>query len=93
MTVNLARVNQLSGDLQNGSKDIAGILETLDGQVKTLIGSWEGAAQNSYHEAQKQWDASLKRINELLAKISTAVSTISGQYADTDKSNAARFGG
>ncbi|MFT8636939.1 MAG: WXG100 family type VII secretion target [Pseudoclavibacter sp.] len=85
------QVNSLSAEIARGADGIRNELETLDSQVKQLIGSWDGAAQQSYHVAQVEWNKSLSEIQQLLQTISQKTAEISSTYVSSDNSSAKRF--
>lgn len=86
-----AQVVLLAEQISNGSKGIQQKLEELDAKVGVLRQSWDGAAQESYDQAQAKWTKQLVELNELLARIATTTVQLSNDYVDRDKSSAGRF--
>lgn len=93
MSVQPAQLEAMSGEIRNDSNQIQSALDTLDGQVRQLIGAWEGEAQTMYHTAQRDWDNKIKELNELLNRISQKTAEIGAGYTSADQRGAANFGG
>lgn len=91
-TVRPEQVHTLSESIKTGANGIQQELETLDGKVQKLIGSWDGDAKEAYYAAQRDWDKKLTEIREILTKISSATDTIATQYTATDQKAAGYFG-
>ncbi|MBT1174546.1 WXG100 family type VII secretion target [Bifidobacterium sp. LC6] len=84
-------VESLSADIANDAKGIAQELDNLQNEVKTLIGEWDGSAQEAYHRAQQDWTTKLQEMNQILGQISQVTSEIAQQYVESDNRSAARF--
>ena len=91
MSVRPEQVTVLAGEIDRGANGIQNELDQLDSQVKTLIGQWDGAAQQSYHVAQTEWNKSLTAIRELLTQFAGKTREISSQYVDSDNRSARHF--
>ncbi|GMA36207.1 WXG100 family type VII secretion target [Demequina litorisediminis] len=63
----------------------------LDKKVATLKASWNGQAQASYDEAERQWNKSISDLQQLLAQIANKTDEISNSYVSTDNQAAKRF--
>lgn len=84
-------VSNLASDIATDVQGISEALDDLDSQVRSLISNWDGSAQEAYHTAQAQWTQDLQEMNTILSQISSATSTISQQYVESDNRSAARF--
>lgn len=84
-------VQSLAANLGTDSRNIASSLETLEGKINILIGSWEGAAQEAYRSAQVRWNSDLQEMNNILEQISRATSQIADDYVSVDNKAAGRF--
>lgn len=91
MSVKPEQVVALAGQIRTGSNGIKSQLEQLDGEVSKLRGSWNGAAQAAYDDAQRKWTQSLTALNTLLEQISQKTEEMSHGYVSSDKSSAGRF--
>ncbi|RSX47174.1 WXG100 family type VII secretion target [Bifidobacterium castoris] len=92
ISVKPAQVQTLAQDIMTDSRGIDAKFEELEGQVRTLIGQWDGEAREAYYDAQRKWNARLQEMNQILAKISNATTQIAQQYVDTDNRAAGFFG-
>lgn len=92
MSVRPEQVNALAGQIRGGSQSIRAELDRLESEVNKLRGAWGGEAQVAYDQAQLKWNRSLSEMQQLLTQIAGKTEEISGQYQQTDKSAAGRFG-
>ncbi|WP_036283648.1 WXG100 family type VII secretion target [Microbacterium luticocti] len=90
-SVNPEQVVTLAGNIRNGAQGIGQELEQLDRAVATLRGSWDGAAQEAYGEAQRKWRQSLSSMNQLLEQIAHKTEEMSHGYVHSDKKSSGRF--
>lgn len=89
--VTFSSLEALSGDIGNRVSSIQGHLDTLDGQIKTLEGLWEGAANEGFQTTKAQWYTSAEHLKAVLAKIQTAVQTSTDGYMDAEDRNRRRW--
>ena len=68
-------------------------LDQLESYLKPLIQTWEGAAQEAYYAAQREWDKAAANMQEITAKMGMAVNAANEAYQAGERRNAARFGG
>ncbi|RKT85118.1 early secretory antigenic target ESAT-6 [Saccharopolyspora antimicrobica] len=93
INVNFAELQQASDDLQAAAQKIQGELDDLESKIQKLIATWEGEAQESYHTAQREWDAEAAKMQETAAKMGMAVGAANEAFQAGEKKNAGRFGG
>jgi len=93
MKVNFAALEGLSGDIGARSNAIQSLLDDLHGQIEKLQATWEGSASGAFLDQKNKWEGAATDLTAVLAKIGVAVRTINDAYGDTERSNAARFGG
>ncbi|MGN8026714.1 WXG100 family type VII secretion target [Microbacterium sp. 22242] len=91
MSVRPESVTQLSGEIRRGAGGIRTELDKLESEVTKLRGSWSGAAQQAYDEAQRKWTRSLTELQQLLEQIATKTQEMSHEYVSRDNSSAKRF--
>jgi WXG100 family type VII secretion target len=89
--VSFPAIQQLSTDVQNESNKIQSSLDTLDGEVKKLYGSWDGQAQQSYQNSKAKWDQQMADIHAILQELQGKVDAAGVQYQNTESRNASRF--
>ncbi len=92
MSVKPAQVTALSGEIRSGAQNIRAELDRLETAVGRLRSAWGGEAQVAYDAAQRKWTNSVTQMQELLGQIATKTEQISGQYVQSDRSSAGRFG-
>ncbi|OAN43220.1 WXG100 family type VII secretion target [Microbacterium sp. H83] len=92
MSVRPEQVNALAAQIRSGSQGIRSELDRLESEVAKLRAAWDGSAQQAYDQAQAKWNRSLSEMQQLLTQIAGKTEEISGQYVQTDKSAAGRFG-
>ncbi|MFV0287019.1 MAG: WXG100 family type VII secretion target [Demequina sp.] len=91
MSVRPEQVTELAGSIRTGATGIRTELDELDKKVATLKASWNGQAQASYDEAERQWNKSISDLQQLLAQIANKTDEISNSYVSTDNQAAKRF--
>jgi len=91
MSVNPAQVTALAGQIRTGANGIKAELDTLESEVGKLRASWDGEAQQSYDQAQREWTKSLTALQELLGQISGKTEEIATQYLQSDAQSSSRF--
>lgn len=79
--------------LQRTASQIQGQLEELEQMLKPLIATWDGSAQEAYYAAQAEWDKAAQNLQEITAKMGTAVQVANESYQQGERMNAAKFGG
>ncbi|MDR1998485.1 MAG: WXG100 family type VII secretion target [Frankiaceae bacterium] len=75
------------GSLTEGESAIKGVyqqlvstLEQLEADLRPMVSSWSGAAQESYTECQQRWDRAAADLSVLLNQIGQAVGTANDNY-------------
>lgn len=91
--VDFGQLSQAADDLGQAASKIQSELDELEGFLKPLVATWEGAAQEAYVAAQQEWDKAAQNMQEIAAKMGMAVSAANESYQQGEKRNAARFGG
>jgi early secretory antigenic target protein ESAT-6 len=91
--VDFGHLSQAADDLGKTASKIEQELHELEQSLKPLINTWQGAAQEAYHQAQDEWDKAAKNMQEICAKMGMAINTANEAYQQGEKRNAGRFGG
>ena len=89
--VSFSAIQQLATDVQNESNKIQSSLDTLDGEVKKLYGSWDGQAQQAYQNSKAKWDQKMADMHSILQELHGKVGEAGIQYQNTEARNASRF--
>jgi 6 kDa early secretory antigenic target len=80
-----------SASLAAESRHLDEVLAGLTQRVNVLQANWDGAAQQAYAQAQRDWSTALDDMRAILGSISTATADIAEGYVTDDKNSAARF--
>lgn len=91
--VDFNQLGSLADNLNSTASKIQGQLDELEQMLKPLISTWEGSAQEAYHQAQREWDQSAQRMQEITAKMGAAVNVARESYQQGEQRNAGMFGG
>jgi WXG100 family type VII secretion target len=74
--------------IRNNFAKLQATLEQLESDLQPMIGSWSGAAQESYVQCKNQWDQAAAALAQVLNNIGQAVGQAHENY--TAAENAAR---
>ncbi len=74
----------LAAELDQASRQIAAALDTLTRKTKTLMSQWTGEAADSFLTAETDWNASMERINKILASASETASNNATTYENAE---------
>lgn len=77
--------------IASASKAIDDLNDQLRAKVTSTLAGWDGAAGESYQEAQKRWDGASEDLNRVLASIGVAVQQASEAYQQAEQTNAGRW--
>jgi WXG100 family type VII secretion target len=75
------------------ARDLRGVLDRLDQDIRSDVLAWGGQAQESYLGAKQQWDASMQAMVDHLQRAAAGVDEANEEYRRTDRVNAELFGG
>lgn len=84
ITIEPGEVHTLATTLADSSRQIADSLDTLTAKSRTLMSQWSGEAANSFLAAEIDWNASMARINAILAEAARVASDTASHYEATD---------
>lgn len=90
--VDFGAVSNLAGQIDSQVHQIEGQLETLKSAIQKLAAEWTGGAQDAFHAVQTNWNTSADDLNQVLAKIATAVHAAHDAYNQTESKNASVWG-
>lgn len=92
IAVNFGAVSNLASVVDGQVKQIEGELETLKAAIQKLAQEWQGGANEAFQAVQNNWNQSADDLNQVLAKIATAVHAAHDAYQQTESSNTAAWG-
>ncbi|MFI1522595.1 WXG100 family type VII secretion target [Kitasatospora cineracea] len=85
--VNFQTIQNASSEVRQTASRIQNQLDDLKAGVQRIASSWEGAAQQGYQARQAQWDAKAADLQQVLARIASALDNAAQSYQQTEKSN------
>ena len=68
-------------------------IATMNGQLRSLDGSWTGPAALAFGELMTEWTVASNRLTESLNAIGTALRQIHTHYLETEATNVRLLGG
>jgi 6 kDa early secretory antigenic target len=86
--VNFGAISNLASQVDSQVQQIEGQLETLKSAIQKLAMTWEGGTQEAFQQVQTNWNQSADDLNQVLAKIGTAVHAAQESYQETESRNA-----
>lgn len=89
--VNLARLDQVIGELAGFDREIEQQIATLEGQVAALHTRWEGEAAAKHGEAQAEWTKGAQLLSDGIKGLHGASTQAHRSFAETIAANKARF--
>jgi WXG100 family type VII secretion target len=87
--VNFQTIQNASSEVRQTASRIQNQLDDLKAGVQRIASSWEGAAQQGYQARQAQWDAKAADLQQVLARIASALDNAAQSYQQTESSNQA----
>ncbi|MFJ5886544.1 WXG100 family type VII secretion target [Kitasatospora cineracea] len=85
--VNFQTIQNASSEVRQTASRIQNQLDDLKAGVQRIASSWEGAAQQGYQARQAQWDAKAADLQQVLARIASALDNAAQSYQQTENSN------
>jgi len=75
-----------SAQLNSGSQEIDGQLNTMHNLVQELVASdWQGAASSSFETLYQEWNTSAANLRQALEGISKLLANAASAYAATEQ--------
>jgi WXG100 family type VII secretion target len=72
--------------IRNSYSRLTGTLEQLESDLKPMISTWSGSAQESYLACKKQWDDAAVALSTVLNSIGQAVGQAHANYTSAERS-------
>ena len=90
--VRYAKVRHAIEELAQATQKIITTLSNLEGELKPLISSWEGADQEMYRGVQFEWNQATQRMAELLRDSGDLVQVIHDSHSRDERRSADNWG-
>ena len=90
--VDFGAISNLAGQVDAQVHQIESQLETLKSAIQKLGMEWEGSANESFKAVQNNWNQSADDLNQVLARIATAVHAAHDAYQNTEQRNTSTWG-
>jgi WXG100 family type VII secretion target len=90
--VDFGAISNLAGQVDSQVHQIESQLETLKSAIQKLAMEWQGSANESFQAVQANWNQSADDLNQVLARIATAVHAAQEAYQQTESKNASAWG-
>jgi WXG100 family type VII secretion target len=84
ITVDYGVIQTAADDCKSAGSELQATFDTLQGQLKPLIDTWSGGAQENYHAMQKNWNDQHDEMNQILAQIAAVLPQIAEGYQSTE---------
>ena len=91
ISVNHKALEIAAQDMVAKAREIKGVLDSLDQDIRNDVMAWGGQAKASYIPAKTQWDESLTQMINHLTDAATGVGNANVEYHKTDANNAGLF--
>lgn len=88
---NFGGIAQAASEIDGHVAAFNGHKQELDGNVRTLLASWDGDAQANYHLAQSRFDEAYLELTQVLQVISRKVSEGNDLMRETNARAAASW--
>ena len=66
-------------------------IEQLESQLNSNLSEWVGSAQQSYHEAQAQWNAAMANMQSVIQQLGVVIGQANDNYTTAESQNQARW--
>lgn len=90
--VTFGAVSNLASQIDGQVRQIESQLEDLRSAIQKLAAEWEGGAHEAFQAVQNNWNSSADDLQQVLARIATAVHTAHDAYSQTESQNTAVWG-
>ena len=91
LLVQFGALQAASGNISKAVSTLNSTLSDLESAAGPLVNTWDGEAKEAYAQRQAQWRSAAQDINEILARIKSALDQSAEEYAATERSNTSLF--
>jgi early secretory antigenic target protein ESAT-6 len=85
--VTFGAVSGAQADVSTTATNLNQQLADLKAYLRPLVASWTGAASTDYQAKQAQWDQAQQELNDILARIATALGQAHSNYTSAETTN------
>ncbi|MFF7653402.1 WXG100 family type VII secretion target [Streptomyces sp. NPDC007983] len=93
MEITYSRVVEAANQVKHTANTMKSELDTLMGQVKRVVATWDGETQRAFYDRQRDWETQVGNLHEHLLSISSKMTKATEGYQSNDKAQARRFQG
>lgn len=91
LVINFGSLHQASSDIQSALNSMEAQLSQIEQDAGPLVSSWEGGAQQAYHQRQQKWRGAANDLSTMLRDIQKALDESAQSYAATESRNTQLF--
>ncbi|MFI9027293.1 WXG100 family type VII secretion target [Streptomyces sp. NPDC053560] len=84
IAVSYGSLHNASEGIKKNAERLRGDMEVLQSELKSVVESWEGEAQQAYARVQTNWDKQADELFNVMLKIAAQVNQASDDYRHTD---------
>lgn len=85
--VQYAGMDAASADIGTSAATLRGHVEQMERSLQPLVATWTGEAALFYQERQREWDAAMVELNDILVRVGAAVRTARENYQEVEARN------
>jgi 6 kDa early secretory antigenic target len=90
--VGFGAVDTAVADVRSGAQLMEQRMQQLQSDIAPMLGSWDGAARESYAAAQAQWQSGWSELQLALAALGVATADVNENYRSTEQAITRSFG-
>ena len=91
LRVDFGALQHASQSIEVGLRALREQLDECERAAAPLVGTWEGAAQEAYHQRQTRWRDAAAELSAMLREIKRALDESAADYLQTERSNQSLF--
>jgi 6 kDa early secretory antigenic target len=84
---NFSSLSQGEANFQQIYNQLVQTIDTLDGQLRSNLATWDGSAQQAYYAAKAKWDAAMANMQMVLKNLQGVAQQASVNYPATEAAN------
>jgi early secretory antigenic target protein ESAT-6 len=85
--VQYAGLDAASSDIGTSAAALRGHVEQMETALQPLVATWTGEAAAFYQERQREWDAAMVELGDILTRVGVAVRTARENYEEVERRN------
>jgi WXG100 family type VII secretion target len=84
---NFSSLSQGEANFQQVYSQLVQTIDTLDGQLRSNLSTWDGSAQQAYYAAKAKWDAAMANMQMVLNNLRGVIGEANVNYSTTEAHN------